>query len=181
MKKLLLFLALWSGAASAMQSDTVPANVASATSAMQDQIDLTATVAEQASVLTADQRQQVVDKAAENIQKIVDSCGNDKELLKTTLQQKIKNLLTHPIAGPFAVTFFVCLEIAFTVAAFYGCLYGVNLLSILTTGKLLLATYPSISLKCFYLILGCRIGYGLGWISHMQNKPNGGIITQLTA
>ncbi|MFH1254290.1 MAG: hypothetical protein V1646_02555 [bacterium] len=74
MKKLLLFFALWSGVACAMQADVADLNLAK-----QGQMNQVASeIAKQASQLTPEERKQAVEQAAENVQKLVDACGMTK-------------------------------------------------------------------------------------------------------
>ena len=129
MKKLLLFFALWSGVAGAMQPG-------------QNQMNQVATeITKQASQLTPEERKQAVEQAAENVQKLVDSCGNDKELLKMTLSQRIKNLLGHPIVNcPITVTVVTCLEATLYIVAMQALFCGIDFVAAITLGKSYLIT-----------------------------------------
>jgi Fe2+ transport system protein B len=122
-------------------------------------------VAEQASVLNPEQRQQVVDQTAKNVQKLVDSCGGDKELLKTTLTQRIKNLLRHPVAGPVVMTLFTCAEVALYIVIMCELIQDINFVAAITLGKQVLI--PNwFSLQKFDHwgpVLCLRIGVILGW------------------
>lgn len=149
MKKLLLFLALWSGVAGAMQSE-------------QNQMKQVVTeIAEQSSKLTPEERKQAVEQAAENVKEIVDSCRNDKKLLKTTLSKKIKNLLRHPIvSGSIAVTITSCLEVALLIVASYALTQGISFVLALSFGKQVLIASLFSQSYCLF-ILG--ILNGLNW------------------
>jgi len=168
MKKLLLFFALWSGVASAMQSDVADLN-----SAKQDQVSkaVANSIVEQSSRLTSTERQQVVEQSASNVKEIVDACGNDKELLKKTLQQKIKSLLMHPVAGPLAVIFFTCLEVAFYILVTHALVQGINFVSAITISKQMLNTNWAFQ-RNWLLGFGFDIGWNLGLLSVYKSQYN---------
>ena len=167
MKKLLLFLALCSSTAGAMQSEATPTDVVGTTPVKQEQVDLVASVAEQASVLNPEQRQQAIAQAAENVQKVVDSCGNDKELLKTTLSWRIRNLLMHPIAGSFFAAAVACLEVALLIGVArgaYALAQGINFVTAIAFGKQMLTPHW-ISLSNLVPLLCFKIGLNIGWFA----------------
>lgn len=158
MKKILLFLALWSSVACAMQTDVADLN-----SAEQDQVSQSVvnSIIEQSSQLTSTERQQSVDQAAEKVQELVNSCGNDKKLLKTTLSQRIKNLLRHPIvSGSIAVTVISCLEIALLTVVSYALAQGISFVAAMSFGKQLLITKWFSQSNCLF-VLGML--NGLNW------------------
>lgn len=167
-KKLLLFLALWSGAACAMQSE-------------QNQMNQVATeIAKQSSQLTPEERKQAVEQATKNVKEIVDACGNDKELLKATLSQRIKNLLMHPVAGSFIVAAVACLEVALLIVAMYALAQGINFVAAIAFGKQMLIT-KWFSQTTWLLLLGYKIGVSIGWLLGIQHKTDGAIAAKVTA
>lgn len=93
MKKLLLFLALWSGVACAMQADTMPMGGICTTPIQQDSSALVSIKVDQASGLTQAEQHRAVVKATKNLQEIMKACRNDKELMKKMLIQRVKNLM----------------------------------------------------------------------------------------
>jgi selenocysteine lyase/cysteine desulfurase len=165
-RKLLLFLALlWSSVAGAMQS-----NVADLNSAKQDQVNqaVATAIAEQSSKLTSTEQQQAVAQAAINVKEIVDTCGDDKELLKATLIQRIKNfLVSYTATAPLAVTLATCVEFAFTIASIYALMYGINIVSVLTVGKQVLSY--SFPYGLWYLLV-FRIGFNNGMLSQFAPR-----------
>jgi len=127
MKKLLMLLALWSGAASAKPQGTMPT--------VQDQMDLTATAANKSLDLTPEEHKQAIAQVKENVREIVDACGNDKELLKSTLMQRIEkfekavrdnakskfNWSSVPVRN---LVLPMCLGISFIIATVHGDLFA---------------------------------------------------------
>ncbi len=167
MKKIFLFLALSFSTAGAMQSDAIQSGVAAA-------------VAEQASALNPELRQQAVDQAAENVKQLVDSCGNDKKLLKTTLSQRIKNLVMHPVAGSFIAAAVACLEVALLIVVAYALAQGINFVAAIAFGKQMLIT-KWFSQTTWLLLLGYKIGVSIGWLLGIQHKTDGVIAAKVTA
>ncbi len=160
MKKLLLFLVLWSGIACAMQTDVADLNLAK-----QDQVNqvVVTAIAEQSSQLTSTERQQAVEQAAKNVKDVVDACGNDKELLKVTLSQRIKNLLRHPIvSGSIAVTIVACLETALLMMVSYALAQGISFVTAISLGKQMLITNWFSQRYCSFM-LGVQIGINWGY------------------
>ena len=95
MKKLLLFLVLFAGAACAMQSDV--AQFDGVTPEIKAQAEkIAGVVTKQVSKLTPEQRDKAVAQATEDVKKIVNACGNDKKLLRTMLIEKCNFLLESP-------------------------------------------------------------------------------------
>ncbi|MFH1254291.1 MAG: hypothetical protein V1646_02560 [bacterium] len=123
MKKLLLFFALWSGVACAVQGQ---------------QTDLVTIIADRVSALTPEQQQQAIAYAKESVAKTVDACGDDKKLLKVTLMQRVKALMKTAFVDAIedvtsketicitiiAISFFTVLcELYFIVTVVYDGLY----------------------------------------------------------
>ena len=173
MKKLLMFLALWSGAASAMQQDTMPADLASAMPIIQDQIDLAAAkAANRSSVLTSEEQKQAISQAVQSLQRTVKACGNDKELLKITLTERIGKLMKSVFIDNTGECFkqsirlwdsawglYVPLcELVLTVTILYSCLYGINLLTALAVGENVLLTYSPA--QVYYGVLRGAMSFG---------------------
>jgi hypothetical protein len=105
MKRLLFFI-LCSGAASAMQQDTVPADIINASLVTQERIDLTAKSIDQSTSLTPEQRQQAITQATKNVQEIVAQMrDNDKELLESMLMQRIEKLEKAVFGGNTKIGF----------------------------------------------------------------------------